>query len=193
MTTRVILDGVLGKKFGREWDLICDSPRKALQLIEANKPGLMAFIRKNLGKYNAYKVIVDEYERDTEEYILTCKAKIIRFVPLIAGAGGIGKIVLGAAMVALAIIQPATLAFVGTIGFGVMGSFGLSLMLGGATQLLTKTGSTSADSKSSSDDTSHYFNGPTNTEKQGIGVPLIYGRVLVGSHAISAKMTVVKE
>jgi len=40
------------------------------------------------------------------------------------------------------------------------------------------------------DKTSYFFDGPTNTTVQGVPVQLIYGRCLVGSHAISAKVSV---
>jgi predicted phage tail protein len=37
---------------------------------------------------------------------------------------------------------------------------------------------------------SFYFDGAVNTEMQGRPIPLIYGRVLTGSHPISASISV---
>lgn len=211
--TTVILDGPMGKQFGKKWKLKVNSPAQALRLIEANKPGIFNFIRNNLRKYPHYRILVDKDERDIESFGLTCKAKTIRFVPLLEGAGGVGRIIAGVAVIiasiytagaagtALAAAQAAaaagaagaagmatTATLLSAAASGLM-AMGVSLVLGGVVQLLTKTPSNN-DVEERKDRTSHYFDGPVNTEMQGVGIPLIYGRVLVGSHAISAKLVV---
>ena len=209
--TTVILDGPIGKQFGKEWKLMVNSPAQALRLIEANKPGIFQFIRNNLKKYPEYRILVDKDERDTGTFGLTCRAKTIRFVPLLEGAGGVGRIVAGVAMIvasiytagaataALAAAEAAagtaaaaaaasTATLLSAAASGLM-AMGVSLALGGIVQLLTKTPA-NTDIEERKDRTSHYFDGPVNTEMQGVGIPLIYGRVLVGSHAISAKLVV---
>ena len=63
---------------------------------------------------------------------------------------------------------------------------GAALILGGVVELLSPR--PKKDDKA--DTNSFYFDGPTNTEQQGSPVPLIYGRMLVGSHPISASISV---
>lgn len=189
--TTVILEGALGRKYGREWKLKVSSPSKALQLIEANHPGFISDIRNNLKQYPRYRVLVDGVARDMKTYTMKCRAKVIKFIPLIEGAGGGFRFVLGAVMVAIAI-------YTGPLGTGVMsaatagmvGSAGVSLMIGGLVEMLTKTPKSTTDTDERKDKTSRYFDGPVNTEMQGVAIPLIYGRCLVGSHAISAKLVV---
>lgn len=105
--TTVILDGVLGKKFGKEWKNIhCNTPKKALQVVSANVDGLYEFIRKNINTYAGYAVIVDGKEYDTDQYLLDRRQeqpKTIRFVPLVAGAGGFFRGIFGRVVMAVAI------------------------------------------------------------------------------------------
>jgi predicted phage tail protein len=190
MLTTVTLYGPLGKEFGRDWQLAVSSPAEALQLIEANKPGVRNWIRNNLSKYDRYKVIIDYHDGkkehlDQETFALERKVKRIRFVPIVTGAGGgIGKMILGAILIYVGFaVLPG-----GPLALGVMGA-GVSLMLGGIAELISPRPK-KTDASVREDGTSYFFDGPVNTTQQGVPVPLIYGRVLVGSHAISAKVTV---
>lgn len=187
--TNVTLYGPLGKEFGRDWELAVSSPAEAMRLIEANKPGFMGWIRNNLGKYDRYKVIVDyddgrKEHLDADTFALELAVKRIRFVPIVTGAGGgIGKMIIGALLIALAFTPFGAPAMPLLLGAGV------GLMFGGIIELISprpKKQNTSVRE----DGTSYFFDGPVNTTQQGVPVPLIYGRVLVGSHAISAKVSV---
>jgi predicted phage tail protein len=110
--------------------------------------------------------------------------KRIRFVPIVTGAGGgIGKMILGAFLVALSFTP-----FGAPLAPFLQGA-GVSLMLGGVIELISPRPKKQGASVRQ-DGTSYFFDGPVNTTQQGVPVPLIYGRVLVGSHAISAKVTV---
>jgi len=195
MLTKVILEGEMGKKFGREWSFDISSPAEALRMVDANNPGVFIWIKSNLAKYEAYRVVCKyedgrEESLDKDSYILQGKPAEIRFVPLIEGAGGKwGTAILGAILI---VVGYAIIAF--TSGFGgVIGSYmiqaGVSMMIGGIIQALT-TQPKKGDEAQRKDMTSHFFDGPVNTTEQGVPVQLIYGEVLVGSHAISAEVTV---
>ena len=69
-------------------------------------------------------------------------------------------------------------------------SMGAGLVMGGVAGLLTPQPTNANPAAANAQNTSYYFNGPVNTTMQGVPVQLIYGRCLVGSHAISASMTV---
>jgi predicted phage tail protein len=193
MLTTVTLYGPLAKEFGRDWELAVDSPAEAVQLIEANKPGFMSWIRGNLEKYDRYKVIVDYHDGrkehlDEDSFKLQRTMKRIRFVPIVTGAGGgIGKVILGALLLVAA-------AFTFFTGIGAAATpyllgAGMALTLGGITELLSPKPK-KLDEAVRQDGTSYFFDGPVNTSTQGVPVPLIYGTVLAGSQAISAKVTV---
>lgn len=188
MLTTVTLYGPLGKEFGRDWELAVSSPAEAIRLIEANKPGFMNWIRGNLDKYDRYKVIVDYHDGrkeylDSDTFPLERSVKRIRFVPIVTGAGGgIGKMIVGALLIALSFIPTPASPF--------LMAAGVSLMLGGVIELLSPQPKKAKDQGIREDGTSYFFDGPVNTTQQGVPVPLIYGRVLVGSHAISANVSV---
>ena len=189
MLTKIILDGAMGKHFGRRWDFEVSSPAEALRMIEANKPGLRAWVVGKMQKFSGYKVTC-EYENGSKEtldetaYPLLRKLKSIRFTPVVEGSGSIGRIVIGAVMIAASFIPGMPPMFAKYLF-----QAGVSMVLSGVVGLLTPV-PTKGEQTERSDKTSYYFDGPANTTVQGVPVQLIYGRVLVGSHAISAKMDI---
>jgi len=62
-------------------------------------------------------------------------------------------------------------------------SFGASLVLGGLAQMLAK------NPQKPNDSASYLFNGPVNTTEQGNAVPVLYGRLIIGSQVISASLS----
>lgn len=191
MLTTVYLDGPLGKRFGKKWELDCETPGEALRLIEVNMPGMRDFIRDNLAKYDNYKVVCT-YENgrtealDNDTLKTARRPSTIRFVPVLKGRNAGARIVAGVALLVVAYFLPP--AYVGAAAM--LGGIGASLVIGGVVQLLTPQPKT-PDQDERKDKTSHYYDGPTNTTMQGVPVQLIYGqRVLVGSHVISAQLTI---
>lgn len=184
MLTQVTLYGPLAKEFGRDWNLAVSSPREAIRMIEANKPGFLNWIRGSLDKYDRYKVIVD-YENGKKEHLdedtfsLQRRMKRIRIVPIVTGAGGIGKIIAGVFLVAIGLFT-GNPAFIG---------MGISVGLGGIVEMISPRPK-KTDQSVRQDGTSYFFDGPVNTTQQGLPVPLIYGTCLVGSHPISGKVSV---
>lgn len=185
MLTKIRLDGVLGKKFGREWDLSVSSPAEALRLIEANKPGLRNWIINNQDKYNAYRVTctyADGHEEDlndTSYDMSRLGLASIRFTPSVEGSGAAGKIIVGAILIAASFVP----------GLQMLFPIGVALVLGGVIEALSPRPK-KTDSQNDTGINSYYFDGPANTETQGSPVPLIYGRVLAGSHTISASISI---
>lgn len=185
MLTAVILEGPMGKVFGRTWNLAVNSPAEALRMIDANKPGVFRWIKANLYRYNRYRVQV-EYEDgrtdelDNETFPMQGKAKMIRFVPLVEGASAGVRFVVGALIYAVSFAY----------GFQPGMYIGASMMTGAVIEMLTPKPKM-PDESERKDKTSYYFDGPVNTTTQGVPVPLIYGHnVRVGSHAISAEVSV---
>lgn len=183
MLTKVRLDGVMGKKFGKDWELDVTSPSEALRMIEANRPGLRSWIIQNREKYNAYRIVCTfddgrEEELEDSTYVATRTNLVsIRFTPTVAGASGIVKVFVGVVMVVVGTVweQPWLI------------KMGAAMILGGVVQMLTFQPKKEPDKEGPG---SNYFDGPANTERQGNPVPLIYGRVMTGSHPISASISI---
>jgi predicted phage tail protein len=127
----------------------------------------------------------------------------IEIIPVIAGGGAIGKILLGIALVALAFVPgvgwAAAVAAAGgkaavAAGFTVVGkilfSVGLSLVVGGISQALTPTPKTDQDEGDPKK--SFSFSGIQNTTRAGVPVPVVYGEMLVGGIVVSAGADIVQ-
>jgi len=126
---------------------------------------------------NGVKEVIGE-----EQLEMLGKLKKIRFTPLAAGSGNTFKIIAGVVLFTIG-------AFTGQ---GWLMAIGASLVIGGVVGMLTPQPKiNTGDIGKKADGTSYYFDGPVNTEMEGVPVPLIYGKkVLVGSHPISASLTV---
>lgn len=188
--TTVILGGSMGKQFGKKWQLALNSVHEAFQLLEANEPGFINWIRNNADKYDRYHIKVTKRNGSIEEIDETNilmqsdhnSIKEIRITPIIAGAGAVFRIALGVVALVVSYFFPVVAPYLAPIG--------VSLIIGGIVELLSPTPKLSNGS-SREDKTSYYFDGPVNTVNQGVPVTLIFGKeVLVGSQAISAKVTI---
>jgi predicted phage tail protein len=214
MEKEVRLYGPLAKFIGqRKFLAEISSAGEAIRMLLANFPGL----ERHMADQH-YKVIVDNYESDLEE-IHYPASQVIKIVPVLGGAGGgTGKIIAGVALIAAAIIfAPAAAGFLGaglgatagafTLGAAastVIGSIGVSLILGGVSQLLSPTpqigqlgpvstgglGNRTTENTELDPQASYSFSGIQNTSKQGVPVPVVYGETVVGSVVISAGIDV---
>lgn len=192
MLTKVVLDGELGKIAGRKvWMLDINSASEAIALISANTQGrVLNWLRANIQKYNYYEVEC-ETENGTKEHLndetyrLARKPKEIRFSPIFVGAGGdngLIQMVVGAIMVVIGVLTSWT-------GVGAsIGVAGIGMILGAiCTMIMAPSGN---DDDDDGDGSSYYFNGAVNTTKQGVPVPLIFGRCRVGSAVVSAEISI---
>jgi len=185
--TKVILDGPLGKMFGKEWSLAVTTPNQALSMIEANQPGIIGWIRNNKAKYANYRVTITD-KRGKKTYVDEGSYKFqreeqpasIRFTPVITGSSAGLRVVIGAVLLVISYFVPVLSPYLAPMG--------ISLMIGGLIEMLSPRPKQS--NNTTDDGTSYYFNGPVNTTAQGVPVPLVYGRCLVGSQAVSASVTI---
>ena len=183
----VTLNGALGKKFGRKWNVAAETVAEALQIIDANKPGLCAWMRMNMAKFDRYHVKIERHDgthvevSEQELNMVSEGLKSITITPVMAGAGAALRIVVGVVLMVASIWAGPAAPY--------LFSMGASLALGGIIELLSPTPKMSSGNQRS-DNTSYYFDGPVNTVDQGVPVPLIYGRILAGSQVISARVTI---
>jgi predicted phage tail protein len=157
---------------------------EAVRFLVANFPA----VEKHMADQH-YRVSLGHRDLELEEIHDPAGQQVIKIVPVVAGAGAVGRILAGVALIALSVV---------TGGFGglALGGFalgtaaigiGASLVLGGVAQLLTPTPTTATGADSNSDPRKSYsFSSIQNTSRQGTPVPVVYGETIVGSVVISA-------
>ena len=133
-----------------------------------------------------YRVSIGTYDLTAEELHDPAGAAPISFVPVVAGAGAVGRIIAGIALVAIGLFVPG----IGALGVQILVGVGASLVLGGVAQLLTPTPTTSKDEGDPRK--SFSFSGIQNTNRAGVPVPVVYGETLTGSVVISAGIDIVQ-
>jgi predicted phage tail protein len=199
MLRKIKLYGKLAKFIGhRVLEADVATAAEAVRFLLANWPELEAHMSDQ-----HYRVTVGTYDLDLEELHHPAGQAPISFVPVVAGAGAVGRILAGVALIALAFIPgigtatAAAIAAGAKAGFTVVGTalFGLgaSLVLGGVAQLLTPTPRVAQGADTQDDPRKSYsFSGIQNTSRQGVPVPIVYGETLVGSVVISAGIDTVQ-
>lgn len=191
MLREIRVYGRLAKFLGRRtFTAAVDSVADAMRFLLANFPELEGHMSDQ-----HYRVSVGTYDLSEEELEHPVGQQVIKIAPVIAGAGSVGRILAGVALIAIAIAVPAaTFGLSSMLGVGLVGA---SLVLGGVAQLLTPTPTLSptagnAYTQQTTRETeldpqkSYSFSGIQNTSRAGTPVPLIYGETIVGSVVISA-------
>ena len=211
----VKLLGAAGRKFGREFKLAVRSPAEAVRAIEANCPGFHAWILEQHQRGVVWRVVTDNAEGLDEEGLkMETGSPRIVLAPMLIGAGGggfsLGKILLGVALVAVAVFVPAaTLGLSSMLGVGLLGG---SLILSGVADLMTPTPklsgpragpnragtgytrTTGTEAAKSADLESNLFSRSQGTSAQGECVPLLYGQRRVQSpRAVSFELGLISE
>lgn len=201
--TKVYLVGSLGKAIGREeWDLDVNSVSEALRAIDINTKGVLEKYLRGPGAKKHYKIALQKKENliDIKDEMHNKSGRsTIYIMPTIRGRNeGWQKVAAGVAILALTYFtgglaagatgwagagataaSGATLSFAGSVAVG----FGISLVLGGITQMLTPTPRTPEEAAAQRNSTT--FQGNASVVVQGGVVPVVYGRALVTPIPIS--------
>lgn len=190
----IILNGQLGKLFGRRHRMAVATAGEAVRALVANFPAIERHLIETRGV--GYRVkLHDAPLQDIKELHHPVGGPTITITPVIAGAGGngIGQVLLGAALIAAAVFMPASIAAIGLFGSAtigsVVGSIGVSLVLGGVAQMLSPAPKANDPAERPENQPSYVFNGPVNTTAQGQPIPVGYGRLVVGGGILSAGIT----
>lgn len=164
------------KQFGTVFKLDIGSVPEAIRALVTQIPGLREHIEKG-----SYKVRVDgKYIGD--EGVHSEVSSTLHLTPVVKGAGkngGLLQVVVGIVMIVAAVFYPPLAPYAAA-----MISAGTGLVLGGVAQLLTKMPKAEG-SKDSDDLKSSSFSNLANMTAQGAPVPLIYGKMMVGSKVLS--------
>ena len=191
MLRKIKLYGKLAKFIGhRVLEADVATAAEAVRFLLANWPEAEAHMSDQY-----YRVSIGTYDIDLEELHHPAGAAPISFVPVVAGAGAVGRILAGIAIIAFAIVTAgAGIAGLG-LGFSAstaisIGLVGASLIIGGIAQLLTPTPTTNTDEGDPRK--SFSFSGIQNVSRAGVPVPVLYGETLTGSVVISAGIDIVQ-
>lgn len=162
--TEIYLHGILGKKYGKRHKLAISKPKDLLFAMEANYDGFIKDL-KDLAKKNIhYTFVVDDKWCKNNESSVQKKIKKINFTPIIFGAGPIGfaiaAFVVAVASAIFAYIQAGKVEYPKTPG--------------------------ASGSASSAFSKSIAFSNRENLAEQGNPVPLVYGRIKVGSFVVQS-------
>ena len=189
MLRTIHLLGYLGKKYGYEHRLDVGSVGEALKALNANFKGFL----KDIKKEERYNVTVGNFKEENslnEETIqMNYRKGDIWISPSIEGKKqGVLTTVLGAVLIVVGIV-------LSVYGYGLgtpLIKIGAGLMIGGVAMMLTPVpGTPEYNSREKPDDRpSFLFDGPVNTNEQGGAIPIVYGRMLVGSTVVSTAIDV---
>lgn len=182
----VILHGSLAEKFGDKHRLDVQSSAEAIRGL-CQLPGFKKEIFE--GNWQVVKGSLSSGRKLDESglQMFVKEEEQINILPSIEGAGGdgVGKVIMGAAMIGAAFIPG-----MNAVAVPYLIGAGSGMALGGVAMMLGSTpGGDYANQEAADQRPSFLFNGPVNTSTQGLPVPLIYGRMLVGSSVISAGIT----
>ena len=189
MLRKIRLYGELAKFVGhRVLEADVASAAEAVRFLLANWPELEQHMAKQ--HYRVRTAGSDLGEEDLHNPM----GQELRIIPVVAGAGAVGRIILGVALVAFAFAGGAGFfgaAFAKNLGlFAALKGIGVSLVLGGVAQLLTPTPKINQDEADPRK--SFSFSGVQNTSRAGLPVPVVYGEMLVGSVVVSAGIDIVQ-
>lgn len=194
MLRKIKLYGKLAKFIGhRVLEADVATAAEAVKFLLANWPDLEQHMNDQ-----HYRVSVGTYDLDLDELHHPAGAAPISFVPVVAGAGATGRIILGALLIIGAFFTGgATIGLLGLAAPVAVSSVllfaGATLLLGGVAQLLTPTPKVNQGADGQDDPRKSYsFSGIQNTSRQGVPVPICYGETLVGSVVISAGIDTVQ-
>jgi predicted phage tail protein len=197
MLRKVKLYGELAKFVGhKEFEVQVDTVGKAVSFLIHNFPEIERYMGP---KY--YQVKVGNYDIDESELAYPVGQEDIHFIPAISGAGrGSGKILLGIALIGIAIALPGAAPVLGAGGFTAAGgattgfaafsatlaNVGLGLALSGVVEMLFPLPKPQEFNSEQDPQLSFSFGGVQNTSRAGTPVPIVYGEIFTGSVVISA-------
>lgn len=182
MLRKIKLYGRLAKFIGkRVLEADVASAAEAVRFLVVNFPDLEEHMSSQ-----HYKVSIGKYDIDETELQHPVGQQDIRIIPVIAGAGAVGRIIAGVALIALSFVSLGGAPLLGAIGAKLALTIGASLALGGVAQLLTPVPQPLAGADGEKDPKKSYsFSGIQNTSRSGTPVPVVYGETLVGSVVVS--------
>jgi len=204
--------GALRELLGKtRFEFVADTPAQAMRALLVNFPQLQQWLIDSEKNGVAYRVTVGKqkiHEQDISGMLLPWSEQdVFSIAPVLIGSGrGGGMILMGALLIGVAAISGGAGLFAGgAMGFGattaggfaaatfgvklavIAGNLGIGLTLLGVAQALSPV---PKPPREASKLESNSFSAIQQTVRQGVPVPIAYGRVFVGSAVVSAGLDV---
>jgi len=187
---KVFLYGNLGKKFGREWTLNARTVGEAAKAIDANADGFLRYLIQQERKGASYIITTKKVTKiegpddfiSEENFHQPVSQDEIHICPAVAG---------GAVFIPIGTAIMKFFGFKGAMTLGAKiaaAAIGMTVMVG-ATMLIQSIVESLIDMPQMGDPVatkSYVFNGTENVTRQGVPVPIGYGRLLIGSTVIQS-------
>lgn len=182
--TKIELNGILGKKFGKIHYRLISTTHEALRALGATIPGFEKFMNNSKDQGLTFAVFKNDKNIGIDDLGYPVNSEIIKITPVIIGSkkAGLLQTILGAALMVAAIWMPGLSIPASNLLF----SAGAVMALGGVVQMLSPQPAGLARKESPENKASYAFGGVTNTASQGYPVGLLYGKRRIGGAIISA-------
>ena len=204
--------GALRERLGQcRFELNVATPAQAIKALCVNFPGLDKWLVDSEKDGVGYRVKVGKQEATPDDVSVLglpwSEREVFSITPVIAGAGGWGRVLFGALLIGASFVTFGGTLFAGGTGLGTsaaglvqtatatgiyagagsaaLGVIGAGLVLTGVAQIISPTPPSGLELKEANRIQNFSFSGITNTSQQGLAVPIAYGRVVVGSAVIS--------
>ena len=191
MLRKIKLYGELAKFLGQKtFEAEVHNAAQAIRFLVVNFPQL----EKHMADRH-YKVSIADWDLTEKQLHYPNGQEDIRIIPVVGGAGGnggLGRFILGAALIGAAFIPGLQAISIGTFGgeaiklSTLVGTIGASLAFQGLAQMLTPV--ETIPEREQDPRLSFNFSGIQNTSRAGVAVPVIYGTTLTGSIVVSASI-----
>lgn len=166
---KLVLHGSLRERYGKSIDFNTNVVADALEGFSRQMPD---FPRD---------LVIEVVGFDSEAKLRdVTDAKEVHLIPAMFGGGGVGRILLGIALIAVS--------FIPGIGQAIQGAVlgaGIGMTLGGIMQLFMKAPTIS---KSNDPEASKYLGNGKNTTTIGTPIPMAWGRVKLSGHWLSIQV-----
>ena len=203
--------GALRELLGKtRFEFVADTPAQAMRALLVNFPELQQWLIDSEKNGVAYRVTVGKQKIHNDDvsglFSPWSEQEVFSITPVLIGAGrGVGSILLGAVFIGLSFVTFGSSALfaggaggqagigllglyqAGALGSAALGAIGAGLVLTGVSQMLSPVPKPPREATRLE---SNSFSGIANTVRQGVPVPIAYGRVFVGSAVVSAGLDV---
>lgn len=190
----VTLYGHLADRYGKTHHIDAKTPSEVIRAFCVNFKDFKEQIIQDGQAF--YKILAGKENRSDVESIHVGTSKSIKIIPVIGGKGGLGKVIVGAALIVASVYLPGATYFSAMSSFSInasaiASSIGWSMVLGGVSQMLFAPPKVKINNGERPENLPSYaFAGAVNTTGQGNPVPICYGRLRVGSQVISTGLSV---
>lgn len=170
------LYGILGTLFGREHKFVANSVSEAVGALCNLIDGFEEFLYGSKDRGLTFGVFVGKRNIKADQLRHFSGDEEIRIAPVIMGnkRAGLLQTIIGVVLVVAAVFFPA------------LWPAAITMLAGGIISMLSPQTKGLGTQDAPNNRPSYAFNGPVNTTVQGGCIPVLYGRMIVGSAVISA-------